>query len=439
MANLQRTYQEVQDTIARNNAAKEDDGGTLFNIYQTIFPSLEKDLNPENIDKPLSGFGEILNSVTGFRKRQIETEAARQATLAETKYEALAPLRKRTRADNLDAQLTADKVTKQYNANNQLEAILPSVRADDITKQFIKSSVANKYSLFPSIKSSVDNQEGLKVYGENEEVPIQAGRLIFTSKDGRKLYSSSNKQWVNLNASHDRLGKEFRSLVDSIKIGEDTLTVEKVLQASPEEKQKYITHPDFKQAMQKIVGSIPPEVLQSHELYEAALTEKMGDINRTLKARSNYLAVQERQARDVYERSLKELGLKPNDRDANTKAKIAYNTLRGIGEKQRELVLDGSWKNLVRSKVFSTAFALSLLSGLQSTKESAKRHINQAMNIVRHDPELARYKEEHEAHYTTQRENLVSRPRLPIDRSIPEGSGDKAKPKEVNVKSKKID
>ena len=81
MASLTEAYQRVRETTARNNAARED-GGVLEEIFNGLMPQLQNDLNPENINKPLSGVGSLVNAVTGFRERQIEQEADRRVNFA---------------------------------------------------------------------------------------------------------------------------------------------------------------------------------------------------------------------------------------------------------------------------------------------------------------------------------------------------------------------
>ena len=404
MANLKQAYQQAQDTIARNNAAREEDGGILSDIYQTVFPSIERDLNPENVEKPLSPYGQLLNSVTGFRERQIENEVERRAAFAEASFRAGKPLRDLDRAEKIEASLQAQQIQRQQDANYNVQTILGTLQGNDETKDFITSLVGNKPSSFASINAAFQANHGFKVYGKDEEAPIEAGQLLHTSPDGRKLYASGDKQFINLNYHHDRLGKDFRKAIEAI--GSPDLTVEKILQSSPEEKLKHFDNTDFRKAMEQTVGGIPPQILESHELYEKALTEKMGDINKSLAARTSFLGQQIKLAYARREAALKFSEARSGDREANDAFKAAHNEYVGLTEKQTELLLDGNFKRKVRSVVFKKAFALSLLSGLKSNPQSAERNIGIAMALSKNDPELLAYKKELEIYYNTTRDKL---------------------------------
>ena len=68
MASLRDAYQRVREQTERNNAAK-DEGGNIFQpLFTNILNDLNQDLDPANVNKPLSGYGALLDSVTGFRE-----------------------------------------------------------------------------------------------------------------------------------------------------------------------------------------------------------------------------------------------------------------------------------------------------------------------------------------------------------------------------------
>ena len=404
MANLNDAYRTVQETIDRNNAAREEDGGVFQSVLKNIYTDLEGDLDPANIRNPLSIYGAALDSITGFRQKQIERAADAEVAFQTAVYTANRPLEKLKRADNLEANLQAQQIERQQNANYDVQTILGTLQGNDETKDFITSLVGNKPSSFASIEAAFKANHGFKVYGKDEEAPIEAGQLLHTSPDGRKLYASGDKQFINLNYHHDRLGKDFRKAIEAI--GSPDLTVEKILQSSPEEKLKHFDNTDFRKAMEQTVGGIPPQILESHELYEKALTEKMGDINKSLAARTSFLGQQIKLAYARREAALKFSEARSGDREANDAFKAAHNEYVGLTEKQTELLLDGNFKRKVRSVVFKKAFALSLLSGLKSNPQSAERNIGIAMALSKNDPELLAYKKELEIYYNTTRDKL---------------------------------
>ena len=276
MASLKDAYARVDAQIARNNSAREG-GDILGEIFNGLMPQLENDLNPENIDKPLSGVGSLINAVTGFRERQIEQEADRRVNFATAVYKAETPLRKIQRADEIENALEKAKIENTFNANNSLQAILPTVRGSDSTKEFMKSIVNNKSSLLPSIKAAADTKHIFKVFEQQEQPTIQDGQLLYTADDGRRLYASGNKQHINLDYQRTKLTNTFTKALEDNK-----LSVEQLIRATPEEKQKLFASAGFKSALDKTLKDVPREMLEAHELYDAALTERIGDIDRVL-------------------------------------------------------------------------------------------------------------------------------------------------------------
>jgi len=395
MASLTEAYQRVRETTARNNAAREG-GGILEEIFNGLMPQLQNDLNPENINKPLSGVGSLVNAVTGFRERQIEQEADRRVNFATAVYEAETPLRERTRADEIDAELEKAKIKNTFNANNSLQAILPTVRGSDSTKEFMQSIVNNKSSLYPSIKAAADNKHLFKVFNKEEQPTIQDGQLLYTADDGRRLYASGNKQHINLDYQRTKLTNIFTKALEDNK-----LSVEQLIRATPEEKQKLFASVGFKSALDKTLENVPREMLDAHEFYNAALTKRIGDIDKVLEKKNAKLStlinaqirLTDRATRDWEASGRPEVG---KYFDEYNKHHIA---LKALTDKKLEFRLNAQFQTAVKNTVFKKAFALSLIGGFDFTKERADTNINSAIQLAMQDKALKDYKEQLQYYY----------------------------------------
>ena len=396
MASLTEAYQRARETTARNNSARED-GGVLEEIFNGLMPQLQNDLNPENINKPLSGVGSLINAVTGFRERQIEQEADRRVNFATAVYEAETPLRERTRADELDAKLEATKIKNTFDANNSLQAILPTVRGSDSTKEFMKSIVNNKSSLYSSIDAAAKNKNSFKVFNKDEQPTIQDGQLLYTADDGRRLYSSGNKQYINLDYQRTRLANTFTKALEDNK-----LSVEQLIRATPEEKQKLFASAGFTKALNTTLQDVPREMLEAHELYNAALTKRIGDIDRVLEKKSSkisgLISAQTRIVDKAKEQWMIHRG--PRKEGIYWDAYQAQVTkLNDLTKKNLQFRLNAQFQTAVKNVVFRKAFALSLIGGFDFTKERAETNINSAIQLAMQDKALKDYKEQLQYYY----------------------------------------
>jgi len=395
MASLTEAYQRVRETTARNNAARED-GGVLEEIFNGLMPQLQNDLNPENINKPLSGVGSLVNAVTGFRERQIEQEADRRVNFATAVYEAETPLRERTRADEIDAALEKAKIENTFNANNSLQAILPTVRGSDSTKEFMQSIVNNKSSLYPSINAAAKNKNSFKVFNKDEKPTIQDGQLLYTADDGRRLYSSGNKQYINLDYQRTRLANTFTKALK-----DNNLSVEQLIRATPEEKQKLFASAGFTKSLNTALQDVPPEMLRGHELYKKALDNRVEKINNVLAKKSSKLATLINAQIRLTDRATRDwdaAGQPTVGKYAEEYSKH-HTALKALTDKKLEFRLNGAFQRAVKNVVFKKAFALSLIGGFDFSEDRADTNINLAIQLAMQDDTLKNYKKELQYYY----------------------------------------
>jgi len=395
MASLKDAYARVDAQIARNNSAREG-GDILGEIFNGLMPQLENDLNPENIDKPLSGVGSLINAVTGFRERQIEQEADRRVNFATAVYKAETPLRKIQRADEIENALEKAKIENTFNANNSLQAILPTVRGSDSTKEFMKSIVNNKSSLLPSIKAAADTKHIFKVFEQQEQPTIQDGQLLYTADDGRRLYASGNKQHINLDYQRTKLTNTFTKALEDNK-----LSVEQLIRATPEEKQKLFASAGFKSALDKTLKDVPREMLEAHELYDAALTKRIGDIDKVLEKKNAKLSTLINAQIRLTDRATRdwETSGKPTVGKYAEEYSKHHAALNALTDKKLEFRLNAHFQTAVKNTVFKKAFALSLIGGFDFTKERADTNINLAIQLAMQDDTLKNYKKELQYYY----------------------------------------
>ena len=211
MANYAEALDRVRQQTERNYADREEGGGAIQDVFTGILNELNKDLDPANVGEPLSVYGQLLDSVVPFKQKQIEDSAKLQARLEQAKFTAGAPLREEDRAEALKARLKQDKVARAVLAENALEEQLPTLQVDEESnKEFIRTAIKNNPSLAATIvsRNADKNKHLFQVFDEGIEPGIAAGEKIYTDPTtGRKLYSTSNKKYINLNFIIIDLGK----------------------------------------------------------------------------------------------------------------------------------------------------------------------------------------------------------------------------------------
>ena len=397
---LNQAYRDIREQTARNNAAKEEDNGVLQEVFTGILGQLNQDLDPNNVGKKLSPYGALLDSVTGFKQRQIEDAAKLQARLAQAEYTAGEPLRVKTRADELEARLEQDRVAKKVDATYALKQALPTLRVDEESnKEFIRTAVENNPALAKTIitRSAPKNRHLFKVIPEGVEPGISAGEKIYTNPTtGQQLYSTSDVNAINLNYHHSRLGKTFREKLEG-----QGFSIEEMRNLSFEAREKLFSNDKFKAVLKETVQTVTPELLQSHEIYHQALNERTKQINDVLKTRYTMIERDISKLEAARIDAEKEARRKAkDDRYQNVVDRIDVR-LDNLKEKRLRVELDGRFQDKIRAMVHKKAFALSLLKKEEVRSDRAKINIDRAIRLTMNDPELKAYKEQLEFFYGT--------------------------------------
>ena len=397
---LNQAYRDIREQTARNNAAKEEDNGVLQEVFTGILGQLNQDLDPNNVGKKLSPYGALLDSVTGFKQRQIEDAAKLQARLAQAEYTAGEPLRVKTRADELEARLEQDRVAKKVDATYALKQALPTLRVDEESnKEFIRTAVENNPALAKTIitRSAPKNRHLFQVIPEGVEPGISAGEKIYTNPTtGQQLYSTSDVNAINLNYHHSRLGKTFRE-----KLEKKGFSPEEIKNLSFEAREKLFSNKAFKEVLKETVDSISPELLESHEIYNQALNERTKQINDVLKTRYTMIEADIRKNELIRATAQKEADRKSQAPEYVAVVERQDIILKDLKEKRLRVELDGRFQNKIRAMVHRKAFALSLLKKEEVRLDRAKININTAIQLTMNDPELKDYKEQLEFYYGT--------------------------------------
>ena len=393
MASLRDAYDRVQAQTQSNNAAREEDGGVIQEVFTGILGELTSDLDPANVERPLSPIGELLDSVIPFKQRQIEKAAEAQARVAQAAYTAGEPLRVTTRADDLNALIKRDAGVNNANAQEILRQNLPTLPVDkDSDKAFIINAVKNNSSLAKTIvqRDSKNRQRLFQVFEQGVQVPVKAGELVYTDKDtGQQLYAASDSKAINLNYQHSRLGKTFRENLK--KAGFDPVEMRNL---SFKARKKLFSNEDFKNVLKGTVDIVTPELLQSHELYNQVLDEKTKEITGALEQHTTLLSRRLIAQASIVKEQRKLVEGRLGDEALKTKLGLQVAKLEALQNKQLELRLDGSFKEAVRARVHRRAFALSLLNKQEVTLDTARVNIDLAIRLTMNDQDLKDYRKE---------------------------------------------
>jgi len=422
MASLTDAYARVRAQTQSNNAAREEGSGVLQEVFTGILGELNGDLDPANVERPLSPIGELLDSVVPFKQRQIEKAAEGRARVAQAAYTAGEPLRVRTRADDLTAQLEQDKVVRGVNANNAFDEQLSTLRvSENSNKEFIRAAIKNDPSLAPTIVAHNKTRNLFQVFDEGVEPGISAGQKIYTDPiTKRQLYSTNNKKYINLNYAHDRLGKTFRA-----NLAESEFSPDQLRGLSFEDRKKLFGNDKFKAVLKKTVEAVTPELLQTHEIYNQVLDEKTKEITAALERHSSLLSTRLTVQDRIVKEQRKLVEGRAGDRKLKTELGVQVATLKALQNKQLELRLDGSFKEAVRARVHRRAFALSLLNKQEVTLDTARVNIDLAIRLTMNDEDLKDYKKELQFFYkkATSKPGTVgtSSPAAPVVRAADSG------------------
>lgn len=398
MASLRDAYDRVQAQTQSNNAAREEDGGVLQEVFTGILGQLNEDLDPANVERPLSIFGQALDSVIPFKQMQIKKAAELKARVDLAAITAGAPGRAMLAAERLEVEIAGNAAVNSANAQQILKENLPTLPVGKKSdKDFIINAVKNNSSLAKTIvqRDSKNRQRLFQVFEQGVQVPVKAGELVYTDKDtGQQLYAASDSKAINLNYQHSRLGKTFREKLEA-----EGFNPAEMRNLSFEAREKLFSNKNFKNVLEETVNVVTPELLQTHEIYQSALIERTKKINEVLKTR--YTAI----SGDIlyYERerakAVAEAYNKGRDQSYVDAVTAIDKTLDGLRNKRLTIQLDGRFQSKVRSVVHRKAFALSMLNKQEITPATAEININMAIQLAMKDEELNKYKEELRFYY----------------------------------------
>jgi len=400
MANYAEALDRVRQQAERNYANREEGDGAIQGVFNGILNQLNQDLDPNNVEKPLSIFGQALDSIVPFKQRQIEDAANLQAQLAQAKFTAEAPVRAEGYAERLEAQLKEATILQKKEAVFKTDEALQTLRVDEESnRDFIRTAVENNPALAKTIVSRSDpkNRHLFQVIPEGVEPGIKAGEKIYTHPiTGQQLYSTSDVNAINLNYHHSRLGKTFRE-----KLEKEGFSPEELRNLSFEAREKLFSNKDFKEVLKETVGSISPELLESHEIYNQALNERTKQINDVLKTRYTMIEADIRKNELIRATAQKEADRKSQAPEYVAVVERQDIILKDLKEKRLRVELDGRFQDKIRAMVHKKAFALSLLKKEEVRSDRAKINIDRAIRLTMNDPELKAYKEQLEFFYGT--------------------------------------
>lgn len=426
MASLTDAYARVRAQTQSNNAAREKGSGVLQEVFTGILGELNGDLDPANVEKPLSPLGTLLDSVVPFKQRQIEKAAEGRARVAQAQFDAEASVRAAGDAEALQVRIAGNAAVNSANAQQILKENLPTLPVGkESDKAFITNAVKNNSSLAKTIvqRDSKNRQRLFQVFEQGVQVPVKAGELVYTDKDtGQQLYAASDSKAINLNYQHSRLGKTFRENLRKAKFDPAELR-----NLSFKAREKLFSNKDFKDVLKATVDVVTPELLQTHEIYQDALNKRTAKINEVLKTR--YSTIQRQIAKEEIKRAAVFKIFEDMAGDDKFKPPVTRQDkiLEDLREKQLVVQLDGRFQDMVRAVIHRKAFALSMLNKQEISPATAEININMAIQLAMNDKGLKRYREQLRFYYdsvTDKSETASASSATPAKPTIAAGHGD---------------
>ena len=372
MASLRDAYQRVREQTERNNAAK-DEGGNIFQpLFANILNELNQDLDPANVNKPLSGYGALLDSVTGFRENQIEKAAELQAKI------------------NLKAFAAVRNAAKVG-----FEGLLPTLNTKGDIDFDLVEAVNEKPALYNTINTLAPNSI-FHIVPQGTPIDTSMGESIYNLPDGRQLYASGNKAFININTGRKKFIKGFNENLKAEGFSDD-----RIANLSREDKEELFKDRGFKKAMQNTFESQPKDfvtLLDAHEQYAKALdaktkqiTDRLTKSNTRLRSLISVAVTQ----RDVAAKNFTLIGNKQSENLYNS----AEKRLAELQEVQLSNELDGRFLQMATSTIHRNAFAISVARGIPTNERTAAQNIDLAIKLSMNDPKLLDYKRQLRAYY----------------------------------------
>lgn len=395
MASLRDAYQRVREQTERNNAAK-DEGGNIFQpLFANILNELNQDLDPANVNKPLSGYGALLDSVTGFRENQIEKAAELQAKINLKAFEAGTPQRAMELAEGLAAQAEGRKQAVRNAAKVGFEGLLPTLNTKGDIDFDLVEAVNEKPALYNTINTLAPNSI-FHIVPQGTPIDTSMGESIYNLPDGRQLYASGNKAFININTGRKKFIKGFNENLKAEGFSDD-----RIANLSREDKEELFKDRGFKKAMQNTFESQPKDfatLLDAHEQYAKALdakTKQITDRLTTSNTRLRSLISVAVTQRDVAAKNFTLIGNKPSEKLYY----LAEKRLVELQEVQLSNELDGRFLQMATSTIHRNAFAISVARGIPTNERTAAQNIDLAIKLSMNDPKLLDYKRQLRAYY----------------------------------------
>jgi hypothetical protein len=433
MASLTEAYARVRETTARNNAAREEDGGILQEVFTGILGELNNDLDPANVDRPLSPMGELLDSVTDFKQRQIEKAAEIKARLDQAAFIAGAPVRAQAFDETRAARLVSEAASRADISKAVLDRNLHNLQVGKKSdKAFIRNAVENDSSLAKIIieRNAAGKQHLFQVLPEDAKAEIEDGELIYTHPTtGQQLYSTGSTNAKNLNYAHNRLSKVFFENLISNGFSE-----KEILKLTSEQRIELFQNRKFKAAMESTIINISPRLLESHEIYNQEIEKHTQAM--TLRLDKRIIAINRA---IVTQQQTVQKHLLTRAPRRETLAQEALDEIERLEESLFGLQVGGNYQRAVNAEITKIAFALSLMKKEKVTAGRAAVNIQAAIQIARNSGKLKDYKRAHEAYYSAGLEKI----RAGVTKKPPPAppvtdSGKPAVPKKATATSERV-
>ena len=407
MASLNDAYARVREQTESNNAEREGGYGVFQGAFQNILSTVNEDLDPENITKPLSPIGAALDSVLGFREKQIKDAAKNSARLSQAEYDAGESLRAKQNADKLSTDLDNRAAVSKAASIEGTENLLPNMIIGEggstHVKDFIRRNVVIKPSLYKSIENAHKANDMFQVFKPGHESRVKDGTLLYTDPNGNTLYATGNTKLINMNRAHHRLTARFNTALEE----EGFITQEdKALlrDTSIEGREKLFGDSRFQKALNRSIEYLTPEMLEGHELYSEFLGEKFNEINTVLKEKTSYHNSYGKILQSKFDTLTRQLSIaeprdvKYQERLEGMRTKV-MNDILANNKTTTRLELNSSFQSTAQTLIFRRAYAQALLTGTQSTRTQAKQNINNAIEFTKNSKILGEYAAALNAYY----------------------------------------
>jgi len=433
MASLTDAYARVRAQTESNNAAREEDGGAMQEILGGLLGELNADLDPANVDKPLSVYGQALDSIIPFKQRQIEKAAEVRARVAQAQFTAETDIRQQGIAEQLDAKMTSEAASRKAANIDIFNINKHSFQLDEPSNlSFMEAAVAETPSLAPLIAKRNSTGHLFMVLPEGAEEKIEYGQVIYTHPTtGQKLYSTGDSSAKNLNFAYNRLSKE---LTENLLASD--FSKAQILNIPSKDRIKLFENRKFREVLERTVAEVSPKLFESHEIYNAAIGEHTKEMTTRLDKELAYIdraIVTQQQIAKQY----------VTDR-APSKITLFNNAVKEIERLEGSrlgLQVGGNYQRAVNAEVTKIAFALALMKKEKVTPETAKVNIQVAIQIARNSGKLKDFKRAHEVYYREGLEKIKQgvTPTNPPPTKPPEGNAKPAVRKKATPTSERVE